>query len=184
MSEYGTKVSEAEVRFERLLPGPIERVWEYLTESEPRSRWLASGRMELHVGGKVELFFLHKNLAPDEAPPDAYRKVHEEGHRGFGRVTQCAPPHLVAFTWEDTEEKAASPDANEVIFALEPRGERVLLALTHRRLPSREELVNVSGGWHTHLGLLEDVLLGAKPRPFWATHAKLETEYAKRMGAR
>ena len=75
MSEYGTKVGDGEVRFERLLPGPIERVWEYLTESGPRSRWFASGRMELHVGGKVELFFLHKNLAPDEEPPERYRAV-------------------------------------------------------------------------------------------------------------
>jgi uncharacterized protein YndB with AHSA1/START domain len=181
MSEYGTKVGDAEVRFERLLPGPIERVWEFLTESEPRSRWFASGRMELHVGGKVGLFFLHKNLAPDEEPPERYRAVHEQGHRSFGRVTQCDPPRLLAFTWEDTEEKAASPDAGEVVFALEPRGERVLLTLTHRRLASRAEVVNVSGGWHTHLGILEDRLLGAKPRPFWATHAKLEAEYAKRM---
>ena len=37
----GTQV----VRFERLLPGPIERVWAYLTESDKRSLWLASGAM-------------------------------------------------------------------------------------------------------------------------------------------
>jgi uncharacterized protein YndB with AHSA1/START domain len=181
MSEYGTKVTEAEVRFERLLPGPIERVWEYVTESGPRSRWFASGRMELHVGGKVELFFLHKNLAPNETPPERYREVHEKGHRSFGRVTQCDPPRLLAFTWEDTEEKAGAESASEVIFALEPRGERVLLTLTHRRLASRDELVDVSGGWHTHLGILEDVLLGVAPRPFWAAHAKLEAEYRARM---
>ncbi|MEX3932396.1 hypothetical protein AB4Y32_11375 [Paraburkholderia phymatum] len=30
----GTQV----VRFERLLPGPIERVWAYLTESDKRSQ--------------------------------------------------------------------------------------------------------------------------------------------------
>ena len=181
MSEYGTKLGPAEVRFERLLPGPIDRIWEFVTESEPRSRWLAAGRMELHVGGKVELFFLHKNLAPDEAPPDAYRKVHEEGHQSFGRVTQCDPPRLLGFTWEDSEEKAASPDANEVVIELAPRGERVLLTLTHRRLASHEELVNVSGGWHTHLGLLEDVVSGRPRRPFWASHAKWEAEYRKRF---
>ena len=181
MNEYGTEIGPAEVRFERLLPGPIERVWEYVTESEPRSRWFASGRMELHVGGKVELFFLHKNLAPNEEPPERYREVHEKGHRSFGRVTQCEPPRLLAFTWEDSEEKAASPDAGEVIIQLEPRGERVLLTLTHRRLASRAEVVDVSGGWHTHLGILEDRLLGREPRPFWATHAKLEAEYAKRL---
>jgi uncharacterized protein YndB with AHSA1/START domain len=181
MNEYGTRLGPAEVRFERLLPGPIERVWEFVTESEPRSRWLASGRMELHKGGKVELFFLHKNLAPNETPPEEYRQVHEVGHRSYGRVTQCDPPRLIAFTWEDSEEKAASPDANEVTIELAPRGDRVLLTLTHRRLASQDELRNVSGGWHTHLGVLEDRLLGNEPRPFWATHAKLEAEYRKRL---
>ena len=68
-----------------------------------------------------------------------------------------------------------------MVFALEPRGERVLLTLTHRRLASRDELVDVSGGWHVHLGLLEDVLRGVPPRAFWAAHAKLAAEYAKRM---
>jgi uncharacterized protein YndB with AHSA1/START domain len=181
MNEYGTKIGDAEVRFERLLPGPIERVWEFVTESEPRSRWLASGRMELHVGGKVDLFFRHRTIAPDEEPPEAYRKVHEEGHQSYGRVTQCDPPRLLAFTWEDSEEAAAAPDAGEVIIELSPRGDRVLLVLTHRRLASRDEVANVSGGWHTHLGILEDRLLGQAPRPFWASHAKWEAEYRKRF---
>ena len=40
-------------RLERLLPGPIERVWAYVTESDKRATWLAGGEMELRVGGKV-----------------------------------------------------------------------------------------------------------------------------------
>jgi len=31
--EYGTVLSPTEVRFERLLPGPIETVWAFLTDS-------------------------------------------------------------------------------------------------------------------------------------------------------
>ena len=34
--------------------------------------------MELPVGAKAALFFLHKNLAPNEEPPERYR---EEKHR-------------------------------------------------------------------------------------------------------
>jgi uncharacterized protein YndB with AHSA1/START domain len=37
MNDYGTIAAPAEVRFERLLPGPIETVWAYLTESEKRA---------------------------------------------------------------------------------------------------------------------------------------------------
>ena len=41
------------IRFERLLPGPIERVWAFLTESEKRKLWLAAGDFELRPGGKL-----------------------------------------------------------------------------------------------------------------------------------
>jgi hypothetical protein len=34
------------------------------------------------------------------------------------------------------------------------------------------------GGWDVHTGILEDVLRGVEPRPFWTTHAKLEQQYA------
>ena len=33
---YGRIIAPAEVRFERLLPGPIETVWEFLTDSKKR----------------------------------------------------------------------------------------------------------------------------------------------------
>ena len=54
--------------------------------------------------------------------------------------------------------------------------------LTHRRLPDRKEMLSVAGGWHAHLGILEDVLTGREPRGFWSTHAKLVKEYEKRLG--
>ena len=37
MSEYGVVLESGAVRFERLLPGPIERVWSYLVEGEKRA---------------------------------------------------------------------------------------------------------------------------------------------------
>jgi hypothetical protein len=38
-------------------------------------------------------------------------------------------------------------------------------------------MLGVSGGWHTHLYILEDVLAGRPVRPFWSTHARVEEEY-------
>lgn len=38
MSDYGTHSEPNTLRLERVLPGPIERVWEYLTDSEKRAR--------------------------------------------------------------------------------------------------------------------------------------------------
>ena len=55
--------------------------------------------------------------------------------------------------------------------------------LTHHRLGDRAAMVSVSSGWHIHLGLLEDLLEGRAPRPFWSTFARLEAEYERRLPA-
>ena len=55
MDRFGKLVNPHTVVFERLLPGPIERVWAYLTESDLRRQWLAAGEMEMKVGTPVEL---------------------------------------------------------------------------------------------------------------------------------
>jgi uncharacterized protein YndB with AHSA1/START domain len=176
MSEYGVITGSDTVRFERVLPGPIERVWAYLTESEKRGKWLAGGDMELRVGGRVELRFHHASLnAHAEPPPEQYKK-YEAGHAHFGRVTQCDPPRLLSFIWD-----VEAPTSSEVTFALTPRGGDVLLVLTHRRLADRKALVDVSGGWHTHLGLLADNLAGVAPRPFWSTQGRFAAEYDGRI---
>jgi uncharacterized protein YndB with AHSA1/START domain len=173
MSEFGVVTEARTLRIRRVLPGPIERVWAYLTESDKRGRWLASGPMELRVGGKVELTFRNTELTGHgEPPPDKYQKY--EGAGISGHVTRCEPPRLLSHTWGE---------GSEVTFELTPEGENVLLVLTHRRLPDRTTMVSVASGWHTHLGILLDRLNRREPRPFWSTHARLEAEYEKRLPA-
>ena len=46
MNDYGELLDKNTVRFERLLPGPIERVWAFLTESDKRAQWLCGGDVE------------------------------------------------------------------------------------------------------------------------------------------
>ena len=71
---YGEFIEKGTIRFERLLPGPIERVWAYLTETDKTGKWLASGEMELKVGGKVKLIFNHDNLSSNPDPvPEKYK---------------------------------------------------------------------------------------------------------------
>ncbi|MBL0915697.1 MAG: SRPBCC domain-containing protein, partial [Sphingopyxis sp.] len=78
---YGTLAAPATLTLQRLLPGPIERIWAYLTESEKRKQWFAAGDYELKKGGKANLFFQHKNISkPGTTPPEAFRKMHAEGH--------------------------------------------------------------------------------------------------------
>lgn len=169
----GAARADGEVRIERWLPGPIERVWAYLTESDKRGRWLAPGIMELRVGGRVEHRFRHADLSDEKTPPPPY-EAYAAGHVMHGTVTACEPPHLLGYTWGDGAEDT------EVTFELssQPDGE-VKLVVTHRRLRSRAGMANVAAGWHAHLGILLDVLEGREPRGFWSTHTRMEAEYGR-----
>jgi uncharacterized protein YndB with AHSA1/START domain len=171
MSDHGVVLESGGVRFERLLPAPIEKVWDYLTRSELRAKWLAGGEMELRPGGRVAFRFRNSDLSPDqEETPERYRKYEEAEMQG--EVIRAEPPHLLVHSWFETE---APP--SEVTYELAERGGQTLLTLTHRKLASRDLMLGVSGGWHTHLYILEDVLAGRPARPFWSTHARAEEEY-------
>lgn len=163
----------AEVRIVRLLPGPIERVWDYLTDPEKRSRWFAGGPMELRPGGKVRLDFRHKNLAPDETPPEEHRQHHDPGHSMLGTVTRCEPPRLLAFTM-------GSDGESEATFELTPQGGSVRLVLTHRSTGGDVPyLAGFGAGWHTHFAHLIALLEGTPRPPFWPLHARLKMDYEK-----
>lgn len=168
--QHGRMTEADTIRFERVLPGSAEAVWAYLTESEKRGKWLASGEMELWEGGKVFLQFFHNDLSPlPGVIPDKYKSM-EKGASLSGIVLQCHPPHLLAFTWGD---------GSEVTFELTAQNAAVLLVVTHRKLPQAKEVrMSVGGGWHTHLGILLAVLEGIVPANFWEAHSRAEAEYA------
>lgn len=176
--DYGHATAADTVRLERLLPGPVERVWRYLTEPALRAQWLASGPMDLRNGGAVELEFRNNELSAgdDDAPPPAYEGV-AKLYRMKGRVLACEPNRLLVHTWS---EESASP--SEVRFELTPQGDKVLLVITHSRLARREGMLSVSAGWHTHVALLIARLEGVPPPAFWRTFKRLEAAYAQRLG--
>ena len=173
MESFGVVTEPRTVRLERLLPGPIERAWSYLTESEKRGKWLAPGEWDLRVGGRVTLTFNNENLSADKETPEKFKDT--KGHQVVGQITRYEPPRLLAFAW------TMQPEPSEVTFELTPKGAEVLLVLTHRRLPSRDVMVKVSTGWHSHVGVLISVLNNEAPRPFWKTFLALEQEYEKRI---
>lgn len=175
MSEFGVVLESGAVRFERLLPAPVERVWTYLTDSEKRGTWLASGAFDLRVGGETNLFFRHSEITSEE-PPEKYREMNEKGMLSKGTITRYEPPHALALTWE-----GEGDPPSEVTFELTPKDGKTLLVLTHRKLADAAAMKGVSGGWHVHLDLLEDQLAGNPPRGFWSRIDALEAEYAKRI---
>lgn len=72
-----------ELRFERHLPHPVEKVWDALTNPAQLAQWMAPGELELRVGGRVYLAFTDGQSVVD------------------GRVTAIVPPRLLEFTWTD-----------------------------------------------------------------------------------
>jgi uncharacterized protein YndB with AHSA1/START domain len=168
MTERATLIKPSTIRFERLLPGPVERVWAYLTESKKRATWLAAGEFDLRVGGKIELHFRNDKLSDDVPPAGATAG----GLRTFkGRITRLEPLRALAHTW-----KWEGGDS-EVLYELEPRGKDVLLTIHHKLPDDRPLKLAVGGGWPVHVGILADQLNGVKPRPFYATHARTMKEF-------
>lgn len=169
MKAPATLVDPGTVRLERVLPGPLERVWAYITESGKRAQWLAAGEFDLRVGGKVRLEFDNARLSHGEVAPDRYKD------RALGRfdgvITRLEPMRVLAHTW------TWNGGDTEVSYELTPRGREVLLVIVHRRLP-KAMVPAVMGGWDAHSGILSDLLSGVEPRSFWSTHSKLEEEYA------
>jgi uncharacterized protein YndB with AHSA1/START domain len=169
-NEYGFASEPGTFRIERLLPGPIERIWAYLTEPEKRRKWFGAGPMELRVGGRVELKFLFSELTTEKTPQNK-----DESCAVPGLITQWDRPRVLSYTWGD------GPNASEVTFELTPRGKDVLLVITHRRLGDLGTMISVASGWHTHLAIFADLLSGRNPGPFWATKARMEEQYSKRL---
>ena len=171
-----TLVEPGTVKLERLLPGPIERVWAYITDSNKRAQWLAGGEFDLRIGGRVRLEFDNHRLPNDDNIPAKYKDFGKKHFEGV--ITRLEPPRVLAHTWGwgDTQ--------TEVSYELTPRGKQVLLTIVHRLVDKPAATgqpilgPGVMSGWDVHTGILEDLLTGVEPRPFWTTHSKLEGEYA------
>jgi uncharacterized protein YndB with AHSA1/START domain len=173
-TEHGIVVAPGTLRFERVFPGPIERVWSYLTEPEKLRRWLAAAATPPSAGGEVELTWNHSELSPHvEETPEKFKQ--HQGAKSHWRVIRFEPPKVLAVIWDE-----GSAEESNVEFELQPRGDDVLLILTHRGIGSAETLGQTAAGWHSHLDILSDNVAGRVPRPFWSTVLSLEADYAQR----
>ncbi len=160
MNAFGTIASTGTIRFERLCPGPAERVWNYLTRPDLLGTWLANGEIQLRVGGYVELHFdAAAGLGHARSSPVI-----------SGVVTHCHPPDSLAFYWTD------AMTISNVIFEIERRNSDVLLLLTHAKLP-RSVLPTSSASWHAHLDILEEQLRNRPSSTFPVVYESVRPHY-------
>jgi uncharacterized protein YndB with AHSA1/START domain len=143
MSDLGQMLRAAAVRFERVLPGTAEQVWAQLTDCGKLKAWYGEdGTIEPREGGAVRL----------------------GGGHIRGVVTQWKPHRRLAYTWNVfSPGEAESPYPESYLtLELEPRGEEVVLTMSHLPVLERFEAQNAMG-WHTFLDMLSAVMAGREP---------------------
>jgi uncharacterized protein YndB with AHSA1/START domain len=170
-ASYGEMIEPATLKIQRVLPGSVERVWDYLTKSELRRQWFAAGDMELKQGATFELVWRNNELTnPPGKLPDGFNG----NHTMTSTIIACDPPRKLAFTW-------GMGGTGDVTFTLEPRGERTLLTVVHTGLTDPNVRGKVGPGWHAHIDVLAARMAGTEPAPFWDNWTRLKADYDKRM---
>lgn len=171
-----------QLRFERRLDHPVEKVWAALTEPDQLEGWLAAANeLELVEGGRVVLRWLNTSkrdewerydvILPDDFDPDAEEVV-------TGTVTVLEPRRVLeldtdsfgVLRWELREELPGS-----------------VLTFTNA-LPAHfedEMAPQTLAGWHSHLDLLAEALDG-HPMLDWSKQsldewARLRDRYAQEL---
>jgi uncharacterized protein YndB with AHSA1/START domain len=123
------------VRLSRRYPYPVEKVWQAVSRPEHLAAWFPS---TVAFGG-------------DDAP-----RVGSEVHFGeptdglpTGVVTDCDPPHLLAFTW----------DTDHLRFELSPVADGTELVLLHT-FDDRAGAASFASGWEECIGAMGADLIG------------------------
>ena len=165
--DYGTQLEDGSLRFVRDLPGPIERVWEYLVDPEKRAMWFCGGTTGSKPGDLYTMAFNHDHLS-HEPLPERYASM-QGGIEMEGQIIAIDPPHLLIF-------KGVSEDEETRIELSEQAG-RVQLILIQAPPADFGQLTGTAAGWHAHLGMLIDQLGGGKPRGFWTDHEEAAGYY-------
>lgn len=164
---HGVLAPDKSLRIQRRLPGPIDRVWAHLTDSDLRSQWLASGDMLLQAGASFELVWRNDELShsPDERPEGFPAES-----RAVCQFIEVDPPRYMRYIW---------PGVGEVSMKLESLEDDVLLTVTHRQLVGERLILNVSAGWHAHLALLVARVEGTARPSLWAVWKQARAEYER-----
>jgi uncharacterized protein YndB with AHSA1/START domain len=143
MKEKGEVSNVACLTFTRLLPGPIDKVWDHLTNTKLLPSWFGDDSyIEPRVGGRVQLMGGHIR----------------------GIVTQWRPPTKLIYTWnvfepDDPLDSDSKYPESYPTFELQGLVDGVLLTFKH--FPVTDRFVPQSAmGWHSMIDILDAVLRG------------------------
>ena len=155
MSDLGTIDEHNTITFVRHFPGPIERVWAFLTDPMLLARWFSDGVVAERIGGEVRF-----EMGAD------------------GRITAYDPPRLLEYTWNERELSRGPIFDTLVRWELAEAGDRVRLTLTHKRLTG-SEVIGHGAGWHALLDRLSASVDGNDLPDFWQRYSQLRDKYSE-----
>lgn len=163
----GILVNGHTIRMERLLPGPIERVWQFCTDSDLLNEWLMPGSIDAKPGGLIEFVCpaVSEELVPGVKP-------HSDDVISRGLISECDPPRVLAFSWFES----IYDTATEFRIELEERDDQVLLVLTHSHLDP-EWMAVTATGWHVQMAVLLALLKGEEKPDIAPLFDQLLKEY-------
>mgnify|MGYP003678289784 CR=1 FL=1 len=93
LDPYGALIEPATLKLQRLLPGPIARCWDWLTDSDLRQQWLASGEMDLTPGAPFEFTWRNDRLTqPTGKRPEGFKALPDFGWVASDMVAWTGDP--------------------------------------------------------------------------------------------
>lgn len=135
------------LRYSRRWMLPIEKVWAAITEPERLADWLCVARIDLRVGGVVELGW-----------PTA-------GHSERHVILELEAPRLMV--WGPADPASPASVIRWRLYQEDPDFMGTRLVLIHT-LVSARDMLSIGTGWHAHLHELPEAAQRASPTPWTA----------------
>jgi uncharacterized protein YndB with AHSA1/START domain len=135
------------LRYGRRWMLPIQTVWAAITEPGRLADWLCVARIDLRVGGVVEL---------------SWPTV---GHSERHVILELDPPNLMV--WGSTDPASPTSVIRWRLYQEDPGFMGARLVFTQTLIPARH-LLSTATGWHAHLHELPEAAQRATPLPWTA----------------
>ena len=147
MSE--TRTTETTLHITRIIPAPVEKVWDAWTRPELLAKWSAPEGVE-HIAYDVD-------LRVGGAYTLVMRTPEGGTHTAVGTYREIDAPHRLVYTWDWVEEDYRMGVDTIVTVELRPAGEATEVILTHDLFPAPEATQGHNEGWTSCLNRLEGI---------------------------
>jgi uncharacterized protein YndB with AHSA1/START domain len=141
--------------FNRMLTHSKAEVWDFITNPAKLNTWLARAKVELDIGGLVELHY------------------DNTGYVMNGKISRLIPLELIEYSWSGGDEPESL-----VNWTLKPAGDHTCILTLRHTFEHKCDLPKILSGWHVHLDMLAPAMDG-KPSPWsWDDWENLRDKYA------